>query len=351
MNKKLIAMAVASVFAAPLSAQAVDFSASGFADVTFDIANDTCDNPNGSVTGLSFAGPNSSMAACSATATDVDGSAANSTVHKFNTSGEVDLMAAEGDLSVRMDVDLMLDNGTGNSASLEQAFFSWNIYDGLALKSGLFNNPVGLEAEDAPNIWSVSHGQIYNILAGQTSIHSGNNVSGAELAFGVGPANIQVGLLNEIRGNNEANSLLFAVDGEVMDGLALELGVLTQESNKAGNPASMENLIDLNAVWKTGGLTVAGEIFSAGKIVDSAYALLGNYDFGNGWGVTGRFDIVNFEATTNSNDKTMTLVGIWKPTDKLTTNLEYRKLDNGESGVAEVSENSIVLEFIAVVGG
>ncbi|KAF0192429.1 MAG: hypothetical protein FD165_1054 [Gammaproteobacteria bacterium] len=350
MNKKLIAMAVASVFAAPLSVQAVDFSASGFADVTLNIADDSCDNPNGNG-GITFAsGGVGAATACTSTATDVDGGAANSTEGKFNAAGEVDFMATEGDLTVRMDVDLFLDASAADSASLEQGFFSWNIYDGLALKGGLFNNPVGLEANDAPDIWSVSQGQIFNILDSQTSLHAGNNLTGAAVVFGAGPANIQVGLLNEISGDAEANSLLFTVDGEVMDGLALELGVLTQEDNTVANAGSMENLIDLNAVWKMAGWTVAGEILTAGKVVDNALMLLGNYDFGNGWGVTGRYDMVSFENSANDDDTTMTLVGIWKPTDNLTTNLEYRKLENGESGVAEVSEDSIVLEFIATVG-
>lgn len=351
MNKKLIAVAVAGAFAVPLSAQAADFSASGFADVTLNISDDSCDNPNGTG-GIAFAsGGVGSVAACNSTSTDVDGGAANSTEGKFNAAGEVDFMATEGDLSVRVDVDLMLDGGTGDSASMEQAFFSWNINDGLALKAGLFNNPVGLEAEDAPDIWSVSHGQIRNILASQTSLHAGNNLTGAAIVFGAGPANIQFGLLNEISGDKEANSLLFAVDGEVMDGLNLELGVLTQEDNKAANAGSMENLIDLNAVWKTGGLTVAGEVLTAGKIVDNAFMLLANYDFGNGWGVTGRYDIVSFEASGNEDDETMTLVGIWSPTDNLTINLEYRNVNDGQSGAGATDEDSIVLEFIAAVGG
>lgn len=348
MNKKLIAIAVASALAAPLSAQAVDFSASGFADVTLNIADDSCDNPNGTG-GLPYAaGGVGAVTACTSAATDVDGGAANSTEGKFNAAGEIDFIATEGDLTVRMDVDLFLDAVAADSASLEQGFFNWNLNDGLALKAGLFNNPVGLEANDAPDIWTVSQGQIFGILDSQTSLHGGNNVSGAAVVFGAGPANIQVGLLNEISGDAEANSLLFAVDGEVMDGLALELGVLTQEDNTVANATSLENLIDLNAVWKTGGFTVAGEILTAGKTVDMAYMLLGNYDFGNGWGVTGRYDTVDYETSGRDKDKTMTLVGIWSPTDNLIINLEWRNLDGGATGT--VDEDSIVLEFIATVG-
>lgn len=349
MNKKLIAMAVAGACTAPLSAQAVEFSTSGFADITYTLIQEACDNPDGSGGTIAYGDPVNTSSTCSTSGTDVDGSAANSGEQKFADNGEIDFMATENDVTLRMDVDL-----TTTSASLEQIFFSWAINDGVALRAGTFNNPVGWEAEDVTGMYQVTHGQIYKILDSQT-YDAGNNVTGAAVDFGAGPANITLGLLQEIGGgsgapHNEAMSFLANVNGDVMDGLNLELGFLSQEDNTALNTGSLESLVDFNATWTMGGWTVAGEILTAGKVVDNSFGLMGNYDFGNGWGATARYDVTSFEDSAVDDQNSLTLYGSWAPTDNLSIGLEWREDDNGGSATNS-KEDQLMLEFIATIGG
>ena len=81
---------------------------------------------------------------------------------KFSADAEVDFIVTPADgVTARIDIDFDLATNGGNningggadSGRIEQAFFAWNINEGpLTLVGGVFNNPMGQDAEDAPDI-------------------------------------------------------------------------------------------------------------------------------------------------------------------------------------------------------
>ena len=114
----------------------------------------------------------------------------------FGADGEIDVSKKMGTVTVRVDADVNLAiNGGANadnalsssgqdSGRFEQAYFAWGATEGVTVLGGVFNNPIGQEAEDAPDMDFTSHSVTYNILDGQT-VASGNNVAGIAVAGAV----------------------------------------------------------------------------------------------------------------------------------------------------------------------
>ena len=218
----------------------------------------------------------------------------------FLANAEVDVSNKLSDqVSVRIDTDLSLaGNGGGNaglsgpadSAVIEQAYFAYTPIKEVTVLGGVFNNPIGWDKEDAPDMYQISKGQIWNILDGQTALY-GNNIAGVAVAGGVGPATITVAALNEIGHNDlEKNSYAAVVNVTAVKGLDVELGYVTQE-------AGAENVLDINATYSIMGATVGLEYLMADKIIDSAMGITLNYQINKMFGATVMYDTVSYEAT------------------------------------------------------
>lgn len=325
MNKKLIAVAIAGAFAgaspAVMAGAPLETGVSGFVDSIFTFSDERFDDA-----GL-----------------DVDGAAANTKNTKFETSGEVDFMGSMGNVAVRIDLDV---NG---GTTVEQSKISWMANDAVTVNIGR-QNAVGLgfEGEDAPDLYQTTTGQIRDIINGQSTVNAGNNVEGVIFDFGAGPANISVGLLNDLQGANESNSLLITAGGSPMDGLDLQLGIVTQADNTALNTASLENLIDIYATYGMDNWWVNFEFLSAGtdadSMVDTGMGLTGHMDFGNGFGATLRFDTVAYNdtgAVSNDDSTSTTLAGTYAAADNLGFVLEFRTDDDGTTDTSRVTLEAV----------
>ncbi len=331
MKKNLIALAVAATIASPLAVQAEDSaSVSGFVDIYYNSYGD-------------------------------DGSPG------FGADGEIDVQATKGAVTVRADIDLsLLDSGdanvdtttgegtaSGTGATLEQAFFAWKAMDAVTVIGGVFNNPIGQEAEDAPDIEFANHSVIYNILDNQTVLN-GNNVAGVAVAGGNDMYTVTLAVLNDIqhdtdtKGNME-NSIAAVLNVNPMDGLALELGYVTQETGA-------ENVLDFNAQYGIAGFTVGLDYLMADKAVDSAYNLWGSYAITDQIAVKARYEAVDLEASGADTATKYTLYGSYAIEDNLLLALEYSQGDLGNNedgnpatrdelfGIAD--DSTITLEFI-----
>lgn len=313
MKKTFIAAAVGAAFALPLAAQAASASVNGFGDIIYTVVDEAADG-----TGAGGDNPNEG---------------------KFSANAEADITAGNDRVSVRVDADLDLvtnegDNVAGtDSARIEQAFFALKATPAVTVLGGVFNNPIGYEKEDAPDLYQVTHGQIWSILDGQTKLH-GNNVAGVAVAGAMGPVSVTVGVLNDLGQADEENSYALVLGASPMNGLDIEFGYSTVDA--------IDYVYDLNAQYKVGGLTAAVEYLSAGEVVDSAYGLYGNYDFGNGFSATLRYDNVGYEAANTDDTTSVTVAGGYKIADNLQVNLEWRNNDDG------TDDNSLAqAEFIA----
>jgi len=319
MKKKLIAMAVAGAVAAPLAAQAGDVNVSGFGDVVYTAKNESADNTGGS------------------TGTD------NPTQNRFTANGEIDVSGTQGAVTGRIDVDLEIaGNGNvsanGESGRIEQAFASWAINDAVTVLGGVFNNPLGYEQEDVPNMDFVTHNAVWGIMDNQTSL-VGNNVAGVAAAFGLGQVDLTAAILNNLRQDDtfadtaEKNSFAINANATPMENLNVEAGFVSQEDfNATKNPNSAGNIFDINANYNYMGFKVGGDYLAPSDVVDSAYTFWGGYDFGNGFGVKVRYDAVSWDTTvfgSSVDDTTATSLYVsYEPAENLSLALEYKNGDN-----------------------
>ncbi len=332
MNKKLIAVAIAGAFAGAspaVMAGAMNVGVSGYIDGIFTLQNEAADDST----------------------VDASGSTANGAQQKFSMDGELDFTASQGNVMTRVDLDVNNTDGTFDSGEIEQAYAAWMANDALTVKLGQMNSGIGFEEEDTPNIYSVTHGQLYDIINGQTELR-GNNVNGVVLAFNAGPAAINVGLLDELGRNAEANSFLLQASGSPMDGLNLEASFVTQEDYDAAfNPTSVGNVFDINGTFGMDNWFVGADIMDGADdgdgLMDNAYGIFGNMDFG-AFSAFLRYDTVTYNdvGSTSVDDTTSTtLAGTWSANDNLDMLVEFRSDDNGTD-----TFNSVLLEAVATLG-
>jgi len=301
MNKKLIALAVAGVISGyGAAANAADVS--GFAVVDYTIADD-----------------NSKVAAAGATP------AHNTAEGKFGAKGEVDFTASPADgVTVRVDVDLNLDPGnTHSGAEIEQAMFAWSATDSVTVLGGVFNNPIGAEAEDKPEMAFNNHGAVYTALDSQTAL-DGDNVAGLAVAGAVGPVTLTGAFLNDLGGAHEENSIALIANMSPMAGLDIEVGMATQTENAAlattvtpgGVNTSVGDVTNFNVVYTAvPNLTVGIDYLMADEVLDTAYDLWAGYEIaGTGVTVNARISEVEYSSSDVTTIGVAAFEGVMGPT-------------------------------------
>lgn len=296
---------------------------------------------------------------------------------KFGATAEVDFVGKLTDkITVRVDADLDLAVNGGASAvssdsgRIEQALFAFAATDKITVLGGVLNNPIGWEKEDAPDMYQTTHGQIWAIMDGQTVLY-GNNLAGVAGAINLGKATVTLGMFNDLYHVNEENSFAVALNATPIENLDIEAGYVTQASRQDSGVGggsgtygfganstivgSAENWWDINATYRWKDLIVAAEYLSADKVVDAAYALYGNYSFGNGFGVTARYDEVGYQDPYDAvkDTTTMTLAGSYMIAKNLSALLEWRTHDDandtdGVNGGGIIGDGDVVqVEFVA----
>ena len=317
MKKKLLPLAIAAAMAPGFAAAA---DTSGFVDIVYTITDD--------------------QAAGTTTPSPTEG--------KFTAAAELDITASPADgVTTRIDLDVAAGS---NTIEVEQAFFAWGATEGVTVIGGMFNNPIGMEAGDAPDMWGTNGGVVGNILNQQTALY-GNNVAGLAVAGAVGPATVTVGYLNDLDQTNEENSIALVVNASPMEGLDLELGFVTQ-ADVAKNAGSAESVTDFNvsyAIPNVEGLSVALDYLTAGKIVDSAYELMVNYSNGP-WGVGVRAESVAWAASGSTDSERTTFHASYQLASNLVAILEVADGDNVNPATAVTgieADGLTTLELIA----
>lgn len=339
---------------------------SGFADIWYTIADETADDP----------APGST--------------AKNANEGKFLANAEVDIedrLSEKVDARIDIEADLAINGGGsagGDSGRIEQAFFVLkNTLGPINAIAGVFNNPIGWEAEDTPDMYQYSHGSIWGILDQQTVL-TGNNIAGLAIQGTAGPATLTLAYLDDTYLTDEENSVAAILNLAPVKGLDIEIGYVTQaDQGDSGNknvdfnhpvlgivPADTiytgaENVVDANVTFTmVPGLTLALEYMSADEVVDNAVGLYANYAFLDGrLSVTGRYDKVTWAdlnltaggTLTDLDDTTTTTVALnYKAAENLGVVLEYRDLDDGDrilnaTGIEDALDDgsTTVLEFVA----
>ncbi len=258
---------------------------------------------------------------------------------KFDAAAELDYESNLGsDASIRLDTDLV-----SGGLTLEQAFITFKTSNGLSINGGIFNNPVGWEAEDAPDMYQITHTQIYNILALSTAQNAGNNVVGVSVAGDMGDITLIGGILNDLGNVNEENSLMGVGQFKGIENLVLELGIETQE-------LGLETIIDVNGTYTKGPLTIGGEILLPGEIIDLGFGVTANYKFNDKMSGTVHFDTVSYDVPAGADDTTSIIfAGSYSVASNVFLNAEIRLDDNSNLGpVGTIGDGDLItLELIA----
>ncbi len=310
MKKNVIAMAVAAAMV-PGFAAADNSKVSGFADIYY-----TNDSDND--------------------------------ISVFTANAEVDFASKLSDIvSVRADVDLSLSGNNGISVAsttggpqdgvaIEQAFFAAGIAEGVTLIGGVFNNPVGWEAEDVTDRYAITATKNYEVLDGQTALW-GNNIAGVAVAGDLGPVTVTGAVLNDIGlAALDKHSMALVVNATPVAGLDVELGYVTQE-------ASAGNVTNLNATYKNAGLTLGLEYMTAEELLDTGITAMVNYMFTPAVGATVQYSSLDGAIAGNNADTRLSVAGLWNIADNLSVLAEYNTDDDGDG----VDADAINLEFIA----
>ncbi len=284
------------------------------------------------------------------------------TAQKWDVNAEFDYKQdLAKDVKLRMDMDLNLaGNGgasTSDSAKMEQGFISYQPSNALRITGGAFNNPLGWEAEDAPDMMQISHGQIYDLLDAETALW-GNNVSGVAVSGVVGPMVITGGLLTDLGNVDEKSSFALVVNGNLTKGLEIEGGLLTDSKrknlpNSQPKVSAMERIIDVNVSYKDPLFTVGGELLLASATVDNALGVTASYSFTDQLSGTFRFDTVSYEAQGLDATNTITLAVGYLLEKNLGVNFEIKLQDDPNDPDTALSNgiigdgDKIGLEFLA----
>lgn len=246
---------------------------------------------------------------------------------RFVTDVEVDL-EAKVNSKIKANVDVDLSSGNGGFARYEQAYVTYNLNKGQALKVGIMNNPLGWEANDAPGLYQITGSQLSAIWDMETANLDGNNIQGVLFAGDFDAVKLSAGLLSEIgdHGNvltREEHSILVAVEADPIKDLNIKGGLVTSET-------SMETIIDVGATWKKNNMLLGGEVMLGSAYIDQAVSVTFNYGFTKEFSGTARFDMVDFELAGNDSTNSLTLAGLYELDKNLFVNAEL-KMNNDDN--------------------
>ncbi len=311
MNKKLLAIAVAGAFAASGAALAGD-------------RHSMDHGPGAKVNGHVF-----STFTVSDDAFDPIGPGTNPEEKKFHTDAEINFKAmVADDVYVRVDLDYGLSSPF--SDGIEQAYGAWKINDMVKLQIGRFNSPLGIEAHDQAELkTTISHGLIRTAVLNDqiTGGSDGNNIEGVAVHLMAGPAKVTVGILNDIGGVDEENSMLLNLSATPVDGLDLNLGVITQDNDTT----AFGNLINFNVAYgmmlnDDMDIGVSFDYITGSEILDSGMSLAGHIGLPQGFGIALRYDMLEDD---DGNELTaITLAGSYQVADNFDLRLEWRNDDD-----------------------
>lgn len=275
----------------------------------------------------------------------VDSPATSPSESKFDMNGELDLNTKLGNkVSARMDLDLgKVDYTTGGNADsgrFEQAYINWESPKGLQLRGGLMNNPLGWEAEDAPDMYQISHGQLYTIWDEWVTGLSGNNVIGVAVSGKAGIATLTGAFINDLGQEDEQNSFLGTINFKPDNRLDLEIGFVTQD-------AGLESIVDFNGTYTEGLFMVGAEVMLASEFIDMGLGVTGVYKFSEQVSGTLRLDNVSYDIPNADDTRSITFAVSYMLEKNLTANVEVRINSADDTGLVVEDGDQVQLELVA----
>lgn len=305
--------------------RADDLVVSGFVDITLDLVNEhndkKCSDPAG----------NAKTTNCSEL--------------QFNAAAELDFERKQGPVTVRVDVDLPVGGASNNIAGVmtEQARFDLAVPGGeslgLNLTAGIFNSPIGFEAQDKPDMLQDTNGQLFGLVP--------SNIVGLRLSGGNETIQGSVIFVNDFRDPvpavtttvGEENSFGLTLSVTPMPILGVTVGYL--DSGILPN----EGLLDVVVSGTTMPAPELELLYAVEFVSDEKRDGLGltvNASHGH-HGITVRYDMVETDGSP-AEPKSLTVALLCEIAENLEAILEWRIDDPSD---AEDAENEAILAFVA----
>ena len=262
---------------------------------------------------------------------------------------EVDFEKKSGQTTVRIDLDFPVSDtapqaeGISTSSQIEQAKFVWasagavhgnGAGHGINFTGGAFNSPIGSEHQDAPYRWFADRGQLASLLPANIA---GFMVSLTESSSVINmPHTLDVFFGNEWVDNNAEDNTT---------GVLFGITPVRHVNLKAGYLTSEDSVVD----------ATTDVVLSITPHVVLEYLTNETQD---GWSITGhlplphqncavaaRYDSVEEDDSDDDASTSLTLSVSHEFGSNLTTRLEWRTHDSGESG--DSSDDLLTLQFVA----
>ncbi len=337
-------MSVFSLFAAGAMvlggaglSHADDLKVSGFGSINFDLTDEARDNK------------------CA----DTNGTPGQTNCDELQFSVpfvEVDFEKTVGSVTVRLDLDFGVGGTKNNIAgdTVEQMKFDWVLpvgqEVGLTLTGGIFNSPVGFEAQDSPDKLQISNGQLFGMVA--------SNLAGLQLSAGT---------------DMISGSLLFTDDWQSDTPYATP-SATPATSTTVGGENTLGATLAITPMPEVGlsiGYLGSGikpnedtlDIILSGTIMPSPdlsllYALeyvMNEKQDGKGitlhamhgkHGLTVRYDMVDNDGAGTADPTSLTVALLCSLEENLKVKLEWRDDDSDVAGVS--STDATTLQFVAL---
>lgn len=222
---------------------------------------------------------------------------------------------------------------------INQAFVKYAFANGWAMHAGKFDTHLTDDERNAPDREFIQHSLLFDVLADV----GGHSMVGARVSGDLGMANVTVGYGNDASvtpggATDGENSVMLLVNASPMEGLDLELGVLTQDKDGSG----VGTLTDINGTYMISGFTVGADFLSGADgdtgEFDNGYGLWAGYDFGNGFGVKARLETASI---VDGDDVDATEIqASYAMNDNVAVRVSLHNIDNGtddfDTGVVQL---------------
>lgn len=255
----------------------------------------------------------------------------NNDGHVFSAMTEINFRSTVGSVTVGADIDFNL-APAGGSSNLEQAFFAYSATESLTIIGGLFNNPIGLEGNDSPDMATLQTTLAYQTLDAVTAAQ-GNNIAGLAAAYNAGVATVTAAVINSNTANDEIDSFALIINASPVEALDLELGYLSEGTDGGGSTGG--SALNLNATYAMGAAGVSFEYMTADVFNDDIVALTGTFTVNDATSLAARYE--------TQGDVTQASAAVWYNIDEnLVLGAGFNSSDNGTD-----TNDDVGLEFIA----
>ena len=229
----------------------------------------------------------------------------------------------------------------GGNVTLEQAFASYDLGNGVTISGGKFLNLLGFEADEPTGTYQYSYAYTLGGNGGQVDAGRVYN-NGIRASFGVEDVAIAVSAYDSLWGNAGAD-LDLAYDAQVIfsgvENLTVAVGY-GEDDNSTGT--AIAEAFNVWASYESGQVTVAAEYFDAtdGAGADGdGYLLLANYTINDNAAITVRY---SEQDKTGANVEKFTISPSYSFTDNLGALIEY---STGEYNGTDVDVFAIETTF------